>query len=348
MSVVLLLATTATAALASWAFVALLRRWAEQHEILDEPNERSSHDRPVPRGGGLAIVVTTLVGIAAVQALDTPSWSRAEAAAFGFAALAIALVSWLDDLIGVHVGIRIGVHFAAAGLVVLAFGPLNLLEIPGWTRIGFGAAGIGVTVVWIAGLTNAFNFMDGIDGIAAFQAALGGVAWIAIAPPGIHPLGAIAGALVAGAATGFLFHNWHPARIFMGDVGSTFLGFLFATLVVSGVARSPSLLFAASLVLWPFLFDTAFTLLRRMTRRERLFDAHRTHLYQRLTQTGMSHPAVTLIYGALSSVGVCLAIAVERDVNGAAVLGLVLVPALAGILWASTVARERRRPSPQR
>ena len=116
------------------------------------------------------------------------------------------------------------------------------------------------------------------------------------------------GLLLSGASLGFLIHNWAPARIFMGDVGSTFLGFTFAVIPVIAAARDPKLAIAGALLVWPFVLDTLFTLIRRLSRKENVFAAHRSHLYQRLILTGVSHGVVSLIYSCFSLIGMMLAL----------------------------------------
>ena len=163
-------------------------------------------------------------------------------------------------------------------------------------------------------MTNAFNFMDGIDGIAGITAAVAGAAIAAAAGClGLGPVAAV-GLAFAGASIGFLTSNWPPARIFMGDVGSAFCGFLIAALpLLGGETHGPRLAIVAAVAMWPFIFDTAFTLCRRAARGENVFKAHRSHLYQRLVIAGWSHRAVSTLYGGLSAMAAALAIAPLHD-----------------------------------
>jgi UDP-N-acetylmuramyl pentapeptide phosphotransferase/UDP-N-acetylglucosamine-1-phosphate transferase len=152
------------------------------------------------------------------------------------------------------------------------------------------------------------------------------------------------GLLLAAASSGFLLHNWPPARIFMGDAGSGFLGFSFAVLPLLASPENPALLIVGVLLLWPFVFDTTFTLVRRLCRRENVFQAHRSHLYQRLVIAGLSHPAVTLLYLGLAGLGGLAAMAWTRAGPGAET-ALALVPCAGLGLWASVVWIERRTGS---
>ena len=167
--------------------------------------------------------------------------------------------------------------------------------------------GIGlVATICVVGILNIYNFMDGIDGIAGVQAVVAGVAWTCIAYSlSLSATAVLGGAVTAGAA-GFLLLNWPPARIFMGDAGSTVLGYMIGILPFFAWVEQKDTLslgtatFCGALVMWPFLADGASTILRRMRRRENVFTAHRSHLYQRLVIAGRSHQAVTLTYGALA------------------------------------------------
>jgi UDP-N-acetylmuramyl pentapeptide phosphotransferase/UDP-N-acetylglucosamine-1-phosphate transferase len=159
-------------------------------------------------------------------------------------------------------------------------------------------------------MTNAFNFMDGIDGIAGITAAVAGVAIAAAAAyTGSEPVAAVSLAF-AGASIGFLTCNWPPARIFMGDVGSAFCGFVIAVLpLLGGGPATTRLAMITAVAMWPFIFDTAFTLCRRTAKRENIFKAHRSHLYQRLVIAGWSHRAVSSLYGGLSAMAAAVALA---------------------------------------
>jgi UDP-N-acetylmuramyl pentapeptide phosphotransferase/UDP-N-acetylglucosamine-1-phosphate transferase len=286
----------AIAAAISAALVPVIFRYAERRRIVAVPNERSSHDRVTPVGGGLPVVLCVIVGVLWLR--DPSAVGSAWWLAYLAGGAVIAGVSWWDDLRGVAVGVRLIVHASAALFVVL-----TLDEV---IRSGSPVVGIVAAIVWIVGFTNAYNFMDGIDGIAAAQAIVAGAGWTWLALGGADPLVAVVGAIVAGASLGFLFYNWPPARIFMGDVGAAFIGFTFASLTVLGGTQSVEHAIAGALFVWPFIFDTAFTLLRRLVRGENVFRAHRSHLYQRLVASGWSHARVTLLYAALAAIGVCV------------------------------------------
>jgi len=341
MSVLLwLFALFAVAAVVAYAGVAYMRRWAAQR-MLDIPNERSSHTQPTPRGGGLLIVLVTLAGLWLAAPFLGGSGEQAPAlAAFTLGAALIAWVSWRDDLLPVSNRVRFGAHAAGALAVIVFVGFWRTVELPLLSPFALGWLGVPLTFLWLAGLTNAYNFMDGIDGLAGGQAVVAGLGWLALGQLVGLPVVSLVGVLVAGSSLGFLGHNWPPARIFMGDVGSAFLGFTLATLAVLGGLADARLPFAGVLVLWPFVFDTTFTLLRRLRRGENIFAAHRSHLYQRLVIAGWRHRTVTLLYLGLALLGVGLALAWVGGLPGGALAAALLPPLCALLLWWGVVRVE--------
>jgi UDP-N-acetylmuramyl pentapeptide phosphotransferase/UDP-N-acetylglucosamine-1-phosphate transferase len=322
-----------SAVVAEW-----FRRWAIGRRVLDVPNARSSHATPRPVGGGVGIVLGFLAGLAVWITSGGVFSTRAVGGLVG--ALVIATVSFVDDLRPLPAWLRLGVHLLATALLTVAGvqgGDVSLaLTIP-------------IAFAWIVLVTNIYNFMDGIDGLAATQAVIAGVAFgLAGAMVGNQLVGA-AGPLLAAAAAGFLVHNLPPARLFMGDVGSTFLGFSFAGLVLLanlGVGGERLPLLFGVVVLAPFLFDGLVTLGRRILRHERWFEAHRSHYYQRMTQAGLGHGRVTLLYAALACVAAGLALTTVLVEPPLAQL-LALLAYLPMLAVAVVVARlERaRRPS---
>ena len=281
--------------------------WTTRHAILDVPNERSSHARATPRGGGVAIVgVTTLAGL---LACGVWAESRPVLLPLIMASLGVAYVSWLDDLKPLSNRIRFGTHLVAALVVIWFSRPLEALDFGTFGRLDLGIAAWPLTILWIVGMTNAFNFMDGIDGIAGITAAIAGLAIAVAAACMTCSAVSIVGFGFAGASLGFLAYNWPPARIFMGDVGSSFCGFVIAAVPLALPAdHVPRIAAVVAITMWPFIFDTAFTLLRRVSRRENIFEPHRSHIYQRLVISGWSHRAVSSLYGGLSAMAAAVAV----------------------------------------
>lgn len=275
--------------------------------ILDRPNDRSSHKRPTVRGGGIGFITVILVG-----GLLLAGWRHDLSLAGILAAAAgIATISLMDDRRPVPASLRFGCHLGAAliALIFLAPWPLRLGVSPdAWTLPAWLAWPL--ALLWIVGHTNAFNFMDGINGIAAGQAGITASAMALLAAGA--PLTAagtpgLLAALVGGAAAGFLPHNFPKARMFMGDVGSAPLGFLLALLVLAiAHERGAWLLLPLGLLHANFVLDTAITLVRRVLRGEAWHQAHREHFYQRLIRAGRSHTLVTTSEMALQTIVVVL------------------------------------------
>jgi UDP-N-acetylmuramyl pentapeptide phosphotransferase/UDP-N-acetylglucosamine-1-phosphate transferase len=262
------------------------------------------------------------------------------------ASLFIAAISLRDDFKSLGAGLRFACHFAAAGAAIWALGPFTVFALPFIGEVEFGVVvGTVLTMLWIVGLTNVYNFMDGIDGIAGIQGVVAGLAWLVAGLALQAPTTAVLGALLAGGCAGFLVHNWSPAKIFMGDVGSAFLGFLFAVVPLVVVCEAPEVaarwpLFAA-LAVFPFLGDGILTFLRRARKREKVWLAHRSHLYQRLVQTGWRHASVSELYGAWGLMSVIVAWRWLPATPGSAVAVLVMpVVTLAG-LYSFVTKRER-------
>jgi len=290
----------------------LLLTPAGRRLALDTPNDRSLHAQPVPRTGGLAVVA----GVAVACALAQPG----VAVTLG-AALALAAVSFADDLLGLPTLARLAAHLAAAS-VVLAF-ELGYAEPVLFT----------ILLLTIAWYTNLYNFMDGSDGLAGGMAVIGfGAYAIAAHLSGAGPFAALC-ASVAAAAAGFLVFNFPPARLFMGDAGSVPLGFLAGALGVVGWSRGYWPIWFPLLVFAPFVCDATLTLLRRALRRERVWQAHRDHYYQRLVRMGFGHRGTALVEYAVMAGCAAIALLARREPStvqaGAVALAAALLIAIA-------------------
>lgn len=291
----------AMAAFAAWAGTGLARRLLLGSGVLDRPNARSSHVVPTPRGGGLAVVAVVLILLAAMTGAAALGLAPPVTPAIWLAAaLVLAIVSFRDDVRPLPAGLRFGVQILAALAALpplLAIGPVT----QGWLPVWLDAT---VAVLAWVGFINFFNFMDGIDGIAGVEtAAIGlGIAGVGVATGLWAWFGP--GLVLAGAAAGFLLWNWHPARIFLGDVGSVPLGFLLGGLLLMLAAAG----FWASALILPayYLADAGLTLLRRLARGERIWHAHRGHFYQRAARARGDHAVVSKAV-ALANLGLVLA-----------------------------------------
>jgi UDP-N-acetylmuramyl pentapeptide phosphotransferase/UDP-N-acetylglucosamine-1-phosphate transferase len=321
--------------------VAGLRRWAAER-MLDIPNARSSHTRPTPRGGGLGIVIGVLIGAWSLFISRILIMPFRELAAISLTGGIVALVGWLDDIHRLPYRIRLVVQAISSAIILIAIGYFHTIAGPFVGDIHLHSKGIPFALLWIMGLTNAYNFMDGIDGIAGGQALIAGLGWAIIGYMSGEVFVGLIGLLLAATSLGFLFHNWPPARIFLGDVGSAFIGFILAVLPIMAGQKDPRFMIAGFLMVWPFIFDTSFTLVRRMIKKENIFEAHRSHIYQRLVIAGYSHRFVTLIYMGLALTGAILAFLWVKDSYGSDIL-VILIPALLFFgLWLITIRAEKR------
>ena len=288
----------------------LILRSPLANRSLDLPNERSLHSHPTPRIGGLGILVAIVLGSIIFRPdLPWPIW--------GALALIVG-VSFIDDLGGLRAGIRMPLHLVAATTVAIAAFPDA--SWPFWLLAT-------VTVAW---LINLYNFMDGSDGLAGGQAVFGfGTLAIAALRAG-DPDIASAAAIVAGAALGFLVFNFPPARIFMGDTGSTSLGLLAGALGGLGVARGLWHPVFPAIAFLPFIFDGSATLLMRMSQGKKVWQAHRDHAYQRLNMSGFGHRNTALVYyGLMLASGLMALYSLRPDAGWASTAGLLMAFMLA-------------------
>jgi UDP-N-acetylmuramyl pentapeptide phosphotransferase/UDP-N-acetylglucosamine-1-phosphate transferase len=306
------------------ALIPLLHRAA----VLDRPNERSSHAAPTPRGGGIAVVAAILLAWAALTVAGGAP-SRLPLILFG--ALLLAAISWRDDRRGLSPASRLATQLVAVGLGILALAPAGRV-FQGWLSLPLDIAAAALLWVWFV---NLFNFMDGIDGLAGSEAAAIGIglALFGAAGVGSDPYFTALAAAVTAASCGFLVWNWAPARIFLGDVGSVPLGYLLGFLLLDTSARGHWKI-ALILPLY-FLADATITLLRRLARGERVWQAHREHFYQQAVRRGQGHAAVAWRVIAADLLLVGLGWAAENGwgalaLAGAAAVVLALLASLAG------------------
>jgi len=278
--------------------------------MIDVPNDRSLHDRPTPRGGGLGIVA----GVAVAGALSAIGAEAPQGLGLiaGSAAL-VAVASFLDDKFTVPALYRLLVHLVAGALLAWAgFGPGELAVATwSWTWPAW-VAGV-FAVLYVAWMINLYNFMDGMDGFAGGMAVLGFGAFAALGLMDGDTGFAVASLVVCTASAGFLLFNFPPARIFMGDVGSSVLGLLAGAFALWADRDGVFPLWVGVLVFSPFVVDSSVTLVRRGLRKERLWHAHRTHFYQRVVQLGWSHRKTVLAEYLLMALCAGSAIAVVAD-----------------------------------
>lgn len=334
MNPVLLLLACAAFAL---PLAAGIRALALRRDLIDQPNERSSHTVPTPRGGGLAFVAVVALAVLTIVAREPEGGGRLALALLA-GGIPVAAIGFVDDVRSLSPAVRAAVHAGASLAAVVVLGVPG--DVTGATAIALGAAYV-VGLVW---LINLWNFMDGIDGLAGGQAVVAAVGLAALAS-GASAVQAAAAAL-GGAVLGFLVLNRPPARLFMGDVGSGFLGLVFGVLALEAERSADVPLVAAGLLVAPFLVDATATLLDRVVRGERWYVAHRDHLYQRLVQRGAGHGTVTSTYVGLSAVLTLVAwLLVDRPPVVTAVAGAAVLALLGAWAALRSVGRETVPPS---
>nr|WP_092389694.1 glycosyltransferase family 4 protein [Halopseudomonas salegens] len=285
--------------LLSWGLTAGVCRWALQRQLLDVPNARSSHRLPTPRGGGLAFVLPLVLCLPLLFLLALVEARLA--LALGPAGALVAVMGYVDDTGHVAARWRLLGHFVAAAWALLCLGELPPLVLFGF-ELGQSLIGWLLATLLLVWLLNLFNFMDGIDGIAGLEAVSVTLAMAVIYWTVGFAGNAVLLLLSAMAVLGFLFCNWPPARIFMGDVGSGFLGLWLAVLALHGGLLSVELFWAWLVMLGVFMVDASVTLLRRLMRGEKVYHAHRRHAYQFASRRWHSHARVTVAVGLLNVV----------------------------------------------
>jgi len=327
---------TGGTALAGVVLTGIVRRLVLQHAVLDVPNERSLHRVPTPRAGGLAIAIVVL-GVVLWLGWRGDLSPRAVIGLIGGASL-VVLVGWWDDIRSLPSSLRAIAQVTAAAWFLAWTGGIDNLR-AGDYAVSLGTAGFLVALVGLVWSINLYNFMDGIDGVAGGQAVVA-AGFSAVLLAGVSPGLSLLSAAIGGASLGFLAWNWAPARIFMGDVGSGLLGFLFAALALLSEKGGGPPIVSWLLFGGVFIFDATVTLIRRIVEGERWYAAHKSHAYQRAVQSGWSHARVSTGVMILSAVLSLLGVAAARRAE-------LLLPCLGGALTLLTFCYlwiEKRMP----
>jgi len=279
--------------------IILATRW----HILDLPSRRSAHSLPTARAGGVPMVATSVIASAMVCARWPDATVPVLCGLIG-PALIVAAVGFVDDIRPLRALLRLFIQIGVAVAVVAVLGPLRSVVFPGIGTLDLGPAAWPLSLVWVVGMINAYNFMDGSDGMAATGAIvittfLCGLGFLVGSPVLV-----LVPAFLGAAAAGFLVFNWAPARVFMGDVGSAYLGAALAALALVPDGASRAQVFLPMLMaMWPYIFDPFLTVLRRVAAGQNPLVPHREFLFHRLVRAGWSHPSVALLYAALAVAG---------------------------------------------
>ncbi|HKI98691.1 MAG TPA: glycosyltransferase family 4 protein [bacterium] len=331
----------AAAALVSYGLCRVLAHPRLGLRVLDRPGARSLHDRPTPRTGGIAILAALVATAGTARATPLPIWLDAWVMA---GAALLAVVSFVDDVRSLGPALRLPMHVAAVALLLAGGYGLSAVHVPGDGLLSLGPVGQVIALLFGIWMCNLYNFMDGMDG---FAGGMGGIGFAALGTLGLQAGRAdfaLAAFLVAGANLGFLGVNFPPARIFMGDVGSVPMGFLAAAFSLAGVRMGVSALWVPVLVFSPFIVDATVTLIRRLLRGERVWQAHRSHYYQRLVLLGWGHRKTVIAGYAIMLSTAATAIAFGQGASRGWELAAVLGWALAYLVIALLIHHlERRR-----
>lgn len=286
-----------TAFAAATVLTGLLRRYALASSMIDVPNERSSHTVPTPRGGGMSIVVVFLSLLPILAYLQLLEFNIA-VALFG-AGFIVAAIGFLDDHGHIAARWRLLAHFSAAAWGLYWLGGLTSISVFGFDINHLWLLSV-LAAVFLVWLLNLYNFMDGIDGLASIEAisvCLGGALIYAVSQEGTLWIGPV---LLLSVVCGFLVWNFPPAKIFMGDAGSGFLGLTLGLLAVQAANKNPDLLWSWLILLGVFVVDATYTLILRVLRGEKFYEPHRSHAYQFASRKYSSHKKVSLVVLALN------------------------------------------------
>jgi Fuc2NAc and GlcNAc transferase len=276
-----------------------LRRYALSKSLIDVPNARSSHTVPTPRGGGVAIVLSFLLLVPLLSIFSLLPW----ASAWGLigAGVGVAVLGFLDDHGHIAARWRLLGHFSAAVWALFWLGGIPPLTIMG-VVFDMGWIGVVLSLFYLVWMLNLYNFMDGIDGLASVEAiAVCLSASLIYALMGFSSL-VWAPLLLSFTVAGFLYWNFPPAKIFMGDAGSGFLGVTLGILSLQAACASPALLWVWVILMGVFVVDATFTLVRRLVRGDKVYEAHRSHAYQYASRQFGRHLPVTLTVGLVNVV----------------------------------------------
>ncbi|GAA0486790.1 MraY family glycosyltransferase [Salinibacillus aidingensis] len=272
----------------------LVKKLAIKLNAVDQPNERKVHKKVMPRMGGLAIYASFLLGVLILSPEGVHIWPVM------IGATIIVTIGVLDDLFQLSAGIKFAGHLLAAFTVVFSGIQIDFITVPFGPKIEFGFWGIPISIIWIVAITNAINLIDGLDGLASGVSAIALITISGMALSMGSIFVAALGLLLLGSTLGFLFYNFHPAKIFLGDTGSYFLGYMIGILSIMGLFKNLTFfsIIVPIIILGVPLVDTTFAIIRRMVQGKPLSAPDKSHLHHCLIRLGYSHrKAVLMIYG---------------------------------------------------
>ncbi|WP_337017437.1 MraY family glycosyltransferase [Oceanobacillus massiliensis] len=279
------------------SFTPLIRKLAFRIGAVDQPNSRKVHTRIMPRLGGLAIILSFLIGFIAMGLDNKLAWGILPGA------IIIALIGVFDDLYELSAKVKFGGQLIAAGVTVLGGIQIEAITFPFGDRIEFGVLAVPITIFWIVAITNAINLIDGLDGLAAGVSAIALLTISGLAISMGNNYVALVGILLLGSTVGFLKFNFYPAKIFMGDTGALFLGYMISILSIMGLFKSVTFfsLIVPVIILGVPLLDTFFAIVRRMVQNKPLASPDKLHLHHCLLKLGYTHKQTVILIYILSS-----------------------------------------------
>lgn len=320
----------------------LSKRFAFKVGAIAQVKDRSMHTKPMPMAGGTAIITGFAVSVM-ILAPSMQGYKFSNHIGLVVGIIIISIVGLLDDIYDLNAKIKLFFQILAA-LIVVSTG--TTIELISWPfaesrMLVLGAFAKPVTVIWIVGLTNAVNLIDGLDGLATGVSSIAALCLMVIAFLKGEPVIVLFAAALAGACIGFLPHNFNPASIFMGDTGSTFLGFTLAVISIQGLIKSYTAvtMVVAVIVLGLPIFDTSFAILRRLIRRKPIMQADRGHLHHRLVDKGLSHRnAVLALYGISGAFGIAGILVAMKDFK----LAIFIIGFMA-VVWLTDLVRTHHK-----
>ena len=331
-----------TAAVLAFAVTPLVKKLAQKVGAIDVPtDDRRMHHTPIPRMGGLAIFIAFLTSVLIFAKIDT------EVRGILLGAVIIVILGVLDDIITLHALLKFLVQILAAVLVVLHGCRIEHFmgfQLPQWLSYP-------VSVVWIVAITNAVNFIDGLDGLAAGVCAISAGAMLVVALLVADFTSAVMLAAIVGACTGFIPYNFNPAKIFMGDTGSTFLGFMLSTISIYGLFKMYAIIsFAvAFLVLGLRIFDICFAVIRRVSKGQSPMHADRGHVHHRLIDMGFSQKQAVAIAYMLSAILGMAAVVLTNDGEMQALIFITAVVVVGAIgFWVIFGRKHEQKPEQEK
>jgi len=331
----------AVAFVASILLTPLVQKFAIRIGAVDRPNNRKVHTTLMPRIGGLAIFGAFLIGYVLLRPADE------HAAGILVGACIIILIGFLDDMIEISAKLKMAGQLAAA-LVVIYWGGLQIefINLPFGGQLEFGYLSIPITIIWIIGITNAINLIDGLDGLAAGVSSIALIALSIMAIIMGDPFVMATAAILAASSLGFLFFNFHPAKIFMGDTGSLFLGYMISVLALLGFKNVAVIsLIIPVIMLGVPISDTFFAIIRRIRMKQKIMAPDKSHLHHCLLNTGFSHrQTVLIIYGIAALFGLAAILFSQATIWGSVLLLIVMLVAIEVLVELIGLAGTNYRP----